>query len=424
MKTAAPAETEEFLDALTAINLRRIWILTLVGQGLALAVFFADLAVAGWSTMTKVAVGDVVFTALTLAAVALIQRRPRRGRWPRLFVAGYALAWLASLDAYYFSAFAAGTHNASYAIGAIGATVFFLLPPRIFFPLLALNHAFYCGRLLLLAHVGGRKVAAPLIDGTVCVAIAGLASWFLYHAARENFFKTRALAKSNDELREVMAIAAHDLRSPLLDVRNLLSLARREPGAAQGALPRMLTLATDACGAMVRLVSRLVEAHEAEAGGTLTLAPLDAREACRAVAERLRPSADVKRQRLALTLPDAPAFVRADAGALDRVLENLAGNALKFSPAGATVEIVLVATAHGAWRIDVHDDGPGVPEAERAQLWQKFHRGSARPTNGEASTGLGLFIVKTLSDAMGGRVSYVAREPRGSVFRVELSATR
>jgi hypothetical protein len=57
------------------------------------------------------------------------------------------------------------------------------------------------------------------------VAIGGLAAWFLYQAARENFSKTRALAASNAELREVMAIAAHDLKSPLLDVATRTTFA-------------------------------------------------------------------------------------------------------------------------------------------------------------------------------------------------------
>jgi len=113
--------------------------------------------------------------------------------------------------------------------------------------------------------------------------------------------------------------------------------------------------------------------------------------------------------------------VRADETALAQVLENLLGNAVKFSPAGATVECA-VGAAGDAWGVEVRDEGPGVPEAERATLYQKFHRGSARPTAGESSSGLGLFIVKTAAEAMGGRVSCAARADgrAGAVFRVEL----
>jgi hypothetical protein len=58
-----------------------------------------------------------------------------------------------------------------------------------------------------------------------------------------------------------------------------------------------------------------------------------------------------------------------------QVIENLVGNALKFSPRESTIELALLG-GDGTWRIEVRDEGPGVPEAERAVLFQKFHRGS------------------------------------------------
>ncbi len=72
----------------------------------------------------------------------------------------------------------------------------------------------------------------------------------------------------------------------------------------------------------------------------------------------------------------------------------------------------------GGWCCDVADDGPGIPEAERAALFQKFHRGANPPVAGEAGSGLGLFIVASLMQAMGGRVEHRPVEPHGSVFRM------
>jgi signal transduction histidine kinase len=356
-----------------------------------------------------------------------IRRRPRRGRWPRLFVTVMAVAWLVSLDIFYFTSFAAGAHNASYAIGVMCVAVIFLLPPTLFLPLLAVNHVFYCGRLLQFASQSGRKVVAPLVDGTVSAALAGLAAWFLFQAARGNFFKertiaerNRALADSNDELREVMAVAAHDLRTPLLGVKNLLDLT-----ALQIALPREQWLAvvreaSRTCGDMLRHVTRLLAAHEAEHPTRREPAqPEDLRALCQAAAQRARLLGDAKAIQVTLTLPAEPAVAMVQADTLADVLDNLLGNAIKFSPRATTVEIALAAR-DSAWRLEVRDEGPGVPEAERAALFKKFHRGSAQPTGGESSTGLGLFIVKTLTEAMGGRASHAPAAGGGSVFAVEL----
>jgi signal transduction histidine kinase len=186
------------------------------------------------------------------------------------------------------------------------------------------------------------------------------------------------------------------------------------------------------CDATVTLVTRLVEAHAAEeCNTTLQLEPLDLRALCAAASDRLRATASAKNQRIELTVPPTPAVARLDPGAFGQVLDNLLGNALKYSPDGATVECELLRRDE-RWRIDVRDEGPGVPIEERSRLFRKFHRGSARPTGQETSTGLGLFIARQLTEAMGGRVTHAPRpapaspatETGGSVFRVEIPAAR
>jgi signal transduction histidine kinase len=151
----------------------------------------------------------------------------------------------------------------------------------------------------------------------------------------------------------------------------------------------------------------------------MELAERDLREVCTAAVERCQGAAERKEQRIALRLPDGSAVARIDAGALGQVLDNLLLNAVKFSPWGTGVSCEMAASA-GCWRIEVRDEGPGVPAGERARLFHKFNRGSARPTAGESSSGLGLFIVKTLAEAMHGRVDYLAGERGGAVFRVTL----
>ncbi len=122
-----------------------------------------------------------------------------------------------------------------------------------------------------------------------------------------------------------------------------------------------------------------------ETGEGTPARPEDLRAICQAAALRARLLGDAKAIDVKLTLPAEPALATVPVDALADVLDNLIGNAMKFSPREATVELALVAR-EGAWRIEVRDEGPGVPEAERAGLFKKFHRGSATPTGGESST--------------------------------------
>jgi signal transduction histidine kinase len=426
VKSDIRREKERFLEEITAVNLRRVWIITLVSSVLSLGVFLVNVLFLKRGEMAGVESLDLALSFSMIGIVALVRRRgvPEWGR--RTFVLFFAVCWLGMMDAYFFSALSATGHNASYALGVLAAAVFFLVPQAIFLPLLAINHAVYCALLLTSGRDFMGVLSAPLVDGTVGVALAMLASWILYRAALANFLKervivqrNRALAASNAELREVMAIAAHDLQSPLFGVRDLLAVGRREPSAAEGSrLARILDQARETCDGLARLVSRLVDAHAAE-NTMLSLIAQDIRPVCAAVAERLQATASAKEQHIRVELPDKPALATVDGDTLAQALENLLGNALKFSPRGAVVELSLFADDRTC-RIEVRDEGPGVPEEERTKLFRKFQRGSARPTGGETSTGLGLFIVRMLVEAMDGSVRHEPRDGGGSIFAVDL----
>ncbi len=112
--------------------------------------------------------------------------------------------------------------------------------------------------------------------------------------------------------------------------------------------------------------------------------------------------------------------VPADEARLRQVIENLMGNALKFSPPGGTVQ-VAVRAANGRARLEIRDQGPGLTAEDRARLFRAFTRLSARPTAGESSTGLGLSIVKELVELHGGQVSAESDGPEtGTTFVVDL----
>ncbi|MCC6614039.1 MAG: hybrid sensor histidine kinase/response regulator [Anaerolineae bacterium] len=109
----------------------------------------------------------------------------------------------------------------------------------------------------------------------------------------------------------------------------------------------------------------------------------------------------------------------ADQRLLAQIIGNLVGNALKFSPHNSTIMIWAEGDPHWV-RINVADQGPGIPYEERKNLFQMFGKLSVRPVGAESSTGLGLWIVKTLVEMQGGKVGVDCPPDGGSIFWFEL----
>jgi two-component system sensor histidine kinase/response regulator len=109
-------------------------------------------------------------------------------------------------------------------------------------------------------------------------------------------------------------------------------------------------------------------------------------------------------------------LVDADRAALEQVLDNLVSNALKFSPAGKSVRLVVGQSEDGRGECRVIDEGPGFSEADKQQIFRRYRRLSARPTGGEPSTGLGLSIVKKLMQDMRGDLTFESVPECGATF--------
>lgn len=110
--------------------------------------------------------------------------------------------------------------------------------------------------------------------------------------------------------------------------------------------------------------------------------------------------------------------VRADKIFVTRIFENLLSNAVKFSPSGKTVTVSV--KEENDWVIEVKDEGPGFTEDDLQKIFQKFQPLSARPTSGESSTGLGLWIAKSLVEKMSGSIECESKSGEGAKFSVRL----
>jgi signal transduction histidine kinase len=211
----------------------------------------------------------------------------------------------------------------------------------------------------------------------------------------------RRLREQEQARRTFVATASHELRTPLASLQLMLGLlseelesdtpdvadAREQAAAAQRQTNRLSQLA----GALLDL-SRL------DAGLPLRREVLALDDTCRAVIAEFGPRAEAAAAPIELTAP-GHCWAAADPGAVAQIVRILLDNALRFSPAGAPVRVV-VDTADGHATVSVADTGPGVAEDDRDRVFDRFERG--RETAGDSGFGLGLAIGRELARRMDG----------------------
>jgi two-component system OmpR family sensor kinase/two-component system sensor histidine kinase QseC len=192
--------------------------------------------------------------------------------------------------------------------------------------------------------------------------------------------------------RAFVAVAAHELRSPLTALKLQMQLLRRAPDdAARAAAVEALN---DGIDRAARLVEQLLTLARAEPGAPAApMVPIELGEVARTALAETVPFAQARGTTLELVV-DAPVRVRGDAPTLTVLVRNLVDNAVRYAPPGARVE-VGVGEDGGSALLRVDDSGPGIPADERARVFDRFYRHA--PGN-EAGTGLGLAIVRSVAD--------------------------
>jgi PAS domain S-box-containing protein len=220
-----------------------------------------------------------------------------------------------------------------------------------------------------------------------------------------------------DQREEFLAIVSHELRTPLTSIISFSELIRGEAGGLSPDGVRFLEIIERNADRMLRLVGDLLMLDRLEAGALpLDLAPVAIGAlAAESVGSAAKPDVTVH-----LDVDDGPP-VRGDYRRLMQVLDNLIGNAVKFSPPGSLVR-VSARHAAGQWRIDVSDTGIGIPRGEATRLFGPFVRATNAKAAGLPGSGLGLSIVETIVAMHGGRVEVDSVLGEGSTFSVFLPA--
>lgn len=236
------------------------------------------------------------------------------------------------------------------------------------------------------------------------------------------------LAELNEEKNRFLGMAAHDLRNPLGVIEGFTTLLL-ESGTA--GLPEldpedrvpMLHKIRESSRFMLRLVDDLLDISAIESGRLqLRLSSVNLGDVIRNSLTVHRITADRKGIILKAEVPEALPTVRADAVKIEQVLNNLIVNALKFSREGDAVT-VAAQNGNGGLSIRVRDTGPGIAEKDQSVLFEPFRQTGVKPTAGEKGAGLGLSIVKKITDAHGARIDVESEPGKGAVFTVTFPNT-
>jgi signal transduction histidine kinase/DNA-binding NarL/FixJ family response regulator len=261
--------------------------------------------------------------------------------------------------------------------------------------------------------------------------VAGLIRWRLRHAERERLRLEQLVARRTDELRlakdaadeanraksAFLANMSHELRTPLNGVIGYAQVLMKDRELTPRNRERVQIVQTSG-EHLLRMINEVLDFSKIEAGRMeLAPTPFHLPQLLRDIAAAISPRFEQKqlafRFEPAPTLPD---LVLGDPLKLRQVLDNLLGNALKFTPRGEVCLTVETADAAGeTLRFRVSDTGVGIGPADRARLFQPFQQAvDGRPP--EPGTGLGLAIARRLVELMGGALDVESEPGRGSVF--------
>ena len=223
------------------------------------------------------------------------------------------------------------------------------------------------------------------------------------------------------EQREMLSVLAHDIKSPITAIRGFaLSGLRGYLGELSQPASRAFQIIAEQTDRIYEMVQQIVQLV-AGGQGLPPLHPIrfDLREAVQNIAQAYEGECAEKNLSLSVQLDEQPVWVYADQGLIERMIDNLMSNAVKYNREGGKIW-VRVLRRNGEAVLEVEDTGVGIPPSELPFIFHRFYRAST--AKGEGS-GLGLSFVQQVVEAHGGRIEVNSSVGQGSLFRVILPLT-
>lgn len=227
------------------------------------------------------------------------------------------------------------------------------------------------------------------------------------------------LAQKNKSMieyqRQFLANVSHDFRSPLTSIRGYTE------ALADGTIPpemqeKYLHIILFETGRLTKLTSNLLDLNQFEHSGLIVeLERFDLHNTLKETIETFEPQCEKKHLSIDLLLDGKELYVKADQSKIQRVIQNLVDNAIKFSNTNSVIEIHTVKKHHKVF-VSVKDHGIGITKEEASKIWDRFYKSNRSRGKDKTGTGLGLSITKEIIEAHGEHINVISTEGVGTEF--------
>ncbi|MDR1015305.1 MAG: DUF3365 domain-containing protein [Coriobacteriales bacterium] len=230
------------------------------------------------------------------------------------------------------------------------------------------------------------------------------------------------LVEENRFKSDFLSIVSHELRTPLTAIIAFVAQLQKTEELSSPRTDRLLRELNTSSQVLLGKINNFLETARLDAGkAEFSIETVDLGDVVAAVEDMMRPIADNGKVALAIHIDSEVPLLEADPDKLRSMIENLIGNALKFTEEGDEVQVrVSYDAVHETVRIDVEDSGIGISAEDQEAIFERFARGDSPASQKHGGAGLGLSLVKEYTEMHGGEVSLSSTIGQGSAFSVTL----
>lgn len=227
------------------------------------------------------------------------------------------------------------------------------------------------------------------------------------------------LKNLNEQKNHLISILSHDLRAPINQIKGFAEIYKAENKDLQSGQANLIDRIISTSDRLTAMIRKIMDVEALESNKMdIKVERINLSELLREIASSFESLASGKKIKITTEIVAQDMHVQADKVFLTQVFENLVSNAIKFSDPNKTVDIQLHPSDDKLMTM-IKDQGPGLTKEDQKKLFKKYQKLSAKPTDGEQSTGLGLSIVKKYVEKMNGKVWAESNEGEGSTFIVQ-----